>query len=81
MRGARASRLGRGRPGLDPVVHLARPQCQAGDLQGAPEAAPAIPLPVPATALLAVLAIPTLVFGIWWSPLAALAAKAAGIAG
>ncbi len=50
-------------------------------LEASPEAAPAIPLPVPATALLAVLAIPTLVLGIWWSPLADLAARAAGIAG
>jgi hypothetical protein len=39
-----------------------------------------VAVPFATTFLLAVLAIPTLLMGIWWSPLAALAAKAAGIA-
>jgi NADH-quinone oxidoreductase subunit N len=50
-------------------------------LEGSAAGAPAVPVPFPATVLLAVLAIPTLILGVWWSPLAALAAKAAGIVG
>lgn len=50
-------------------------------LEASPTGAPAVPMPAAATFLLALLAIPTLILGVWWSPLATLAAKAAGIAG
>jgi NADH-quinone oxidoreductase subunit N len=49
-------------------------------LEASPTGAPVVAVPFATTFLLAVLAIPTLLMGIWWSPLASLAAKAAGIA-
>jgi NADH-quinone oxidoreductase subunit N len=45
-------------------------------LEVSPDGAPQVPVPAPALALLALLAVPTLVLGVWWSPLAALAARA-----
>jgi NADH-quinone oxidoreductase subunit N len=50
-------------------------------LEASPDGAPAVLVPVPVGLLLAILAIPTLVLGLWWSPLADLAARAAGIVG
>jgi NADH-quinone oxidoreductase subunit N len=48
-------------------------------LERAPGGAPAVPASSPALALLAVLAVPTLVLGVWWGPLADLATRALGL--
>jgi len=50
-------------------------------LDASPAGAPTVNVPAIAMVLFAILAIPTLVFGVWWTPLAELAAKAAGIGG
>jgi NADH-quinone oxidoreductase subunit N len=49
-------------------------------LEASPTGAPVVAVPFATTFLFALLAIPTLLMGVWWSPLASLAAKAAGIA-
>jgi NADH-quinone oxidoreductase subunit N len=48
-------------------------------LERAPGGAPEVPVSAPALALLAVLAVPTLVLGVWWAPLADLASRALGL--
>jgi NADH:ubiquinone oxidoreductase subunit 2 (subunit N) len=47
-------------------------------LERAPGGAPAVQASSSVLALLAVFALPSLVLGVWWSPLADLAARALG---